>query len=112
MNPIPSQYKPILRALFEDDLAQITDHLIDNASSKVAEQLMQAIDSQIALISSHPEIYPIFEFEPSFRKMPIHNWRYVAFYTINEQKRQIVMTHIYHTSRDIYSIMRETSLLL
>ena len=107
MNLTPSRYKPILRSSFEDDLAQITDYLIDNASSKVAEQLMQAIDSQIALISSHPELYPIFEFEPSFRKMPIHNWRYVAFYSIDKQKHQVILTHIYHTSRDIHSIMQE-----
>ena len=102
MNP----YSPIWLDSFVNELSQITKYLIYNASSSVADQLVEAIKTQARKACSNPELYPVFELEPDFRKMPIRNWRYVAFYTVEEQPRQIILTHIYHTSRDIHSIMQ------
>jgi plasmid stabilization system protein ParE len=100
-------YKIILLNSFENELAEITDYLTENVSHKVAQQLIEVIDSQLDIISTLPYIYPAYAPAPRFRKMPIHNWQYVAFYTITKQKRRIGMVHICHTARDIHSVMRE-----
>ena len=91
---------------YQNELATIIDYLAENASYKVALQLVEDIQLQLDLVTTLPQIYPAYAPAPRFRKMPIHNWQYVAFYTINKQKRQIILTHIYHTSRDIHSIMQ------
>ena len=106
MNKTALPYEITLRDSFEGELAEIIDYLTENASYKVALQLIEDIESQLDLITTLPQIYPVYGPAPRFRKMPVHNWQYVAFYTINKQKHQVVMTHIYHTSRDIRSIMR------
>jgi plasmid stabilization system protein ParE len=71
----------------------------------VARQLAEDIQSQLDPVSKHPFIYPAYEPVPRFRKMPVNSWQYVVFYTVNKQKRQITLAHIYHTSRDIHSMM-------
>jgi len=90
---------------YENELAEIIDYLSEQASYKVALQLIEDIDSQLDLVSTLPLIYPAYAPIPRFRKMPIHSWQYVVFYTINKRKHQIELAHIIHTSRDIHSLM-------
>jgi len=111
MNPTAFPYEIVRLRSFQDELIVVIDYLIENASYKVAMQLAEDIQSQLSLIATLPYIYPIYSLAPRFRKMPIHNWQYVTFYTINKQKRWVVLAHIFHTSRDIYSIMHEKKYL-
>ena len=107
MNPAALPYEITTRDTYENELISIVDYLTENVSYKVAFQLAEDIRSQLATITTHPQIYPVYPHAPRFRKMPIHNWQYVAFYSINKQKRQIILTHIFHTSRDIHSLMQK-----
>ena len=107
MNLTALPYEIIRLRSFQDELIVIIDYLVENASYKVAMQLEEDIQSQLSLITTLPYIYPVYVPVPRFRKMPIQNWQYVTFYTIDKQKHQIALTHVYHTSRDIHSIMRE-----
>ena len=106
MNPTKLPYEIIPLNSFEDELAPIIDYLTENVSYKVSSQLIEDMESQFNLITTLPYIYPVYAPVPRFRKMPIHNWRYVIFYTVDEQKHHIALAHIYHTSRDTYSIMQ------
>ena len=107
MSPTKLPYEIIPLDSFEDELTAITDYLTENASYKVSLQLIDDIETQLSLITTLPYIYPVYAPAPRFRKMPVNNWRYVIFYTVDENKHQIALTHIYHTSRDIHSIMQE-----
>ena len=105
MNKTALPYEIVRLRSFQNELTEIIDYLIENASYKTALQLEEDIQSQLDLVSTLPLIYPVYGPMPRFRKMPVHNWQYVVFYTINKQKHQIVLTHIYHTSRDIHAMM-------
>jgi len=105
MDPTHPQYEIIRHRSFQDDLVSIIDYLTENASYKVALQLEEDIQSQLDLISILPKMYPTYEPVPRFRKMPVHNWQYVVFYTINEKNHHVILTHIFHTSRNIQALM-------
>jgi plasmid stabilization system protein ParE len=105
MNKTALPYEITVRGSYESELSEIIEYLTENASYKVALQLMEDIDSQLDIITTLPYLYPAYIHVPRFRKMSIHNWQYVVFYTVNKQKRQITLAHIYHTSRDIHSMM-------
>ena len=108
MNRQTCQCEIIALPSFEEELTEIFDYLSDNASYKAALHLLEDIKSQLDLITALPFIYPAYEPEPYFRKMPINNWRFVVFYAVNKEKHQVVLTHIYHSSRDIQALMRES----
>ena len=107
MNPTQAQYEIVRHRFFQDDLVAIIDYLSENASYKVALQLEEDIQSQLDLVSVHPKMYPVYEPQPRLRKMPIHNWQYVIFYTISEKNHQVILTNIFHTSRNILALMSE-----
>ena len=110
MSPKPHLYKIISHSDFDDELTQIVEYLSDDASHKAASQMMEDLVSQLDLISTHPFIYPAYPPRPSWRKMAIRYWHYVVFYTINKQKRQIILTHIFHMSRDIHSLIEQKNI--
>ena len=107
MSKTASPFKINARASYENELAEIVDYLAENVSFKVSLQLSEDIKSQLNIISMLPYMYPAYIHVPRFRKMLIHNWQYVVFYTVNKQKRQVTLAHIFHTSRDIHSMMTQ-----
>jgi len=107
MDPTQPQYEIIRHRSFQDDLVAIIDYLTENASYKIALQLEEEIQSQLDLISILPKMYPVYEPQPRLRKMPIHNWQYVIFYTIIEKNHQVILTRIFHTSRNIQALIQK-----
>ena len=79
MNTTALPYEIVRLRSFQNELAEIIDYLIENASYKVAQQLAEDIQSQVALVTTLPFIYPVYGPVPRFRKMPVHNWQYVIF---------------------------------
>ena len=64
-------------------------------------RFINELNQQIESVSDLPYFYPIYEFDERFRKMSMSDWKYIVFYTIDEEKQEIVLYDILHTARDI-----------
>lgn len=93
-------YKKRFLSYYEDDATQIIDYLLA-ASPSAALRFMDALDNQINALAEMPYLYPKYEYDEFFRKMPINDWNYVVFYTVNDEQKEIIFYDILHMSRDI-----------
>ena len=75
-------------------------------SPNTAKELMAKIDESIENLRYMPNAYKVIKknngLNLDYRKIIIKN--YSIIYTINEEKKQIYIAHIYHSKRDYFNL--------
>ena len=94
--PFEDRYLPV----FEDSLADISTYLSDIAPI-YSERFLNDLSDQIKTLMVFPYRYPKYQHDERFRKMSMMDWKYVAFYMVDEEKQEIIFYDILHMSRDI-----------
>ena len=90
---------------FSDSLADITAYLSEIAPI-YSVRFLDDLSHQIETLSDMPYLYPKYEFDNRFHKMSMGDWKYVSFYIVDEEKREIIFYDILHMSRDIPSYLK------
>ena len=75
-----------------------------NKELRIVEQL----DKRLSALMDAPEMYPVYEDFPPFRKITIED--YLAFYTINKHTEIIQIHRLIYGEMDIPKQLEETSL--
>ena len=73
------QYKRLDLHLFTISLSEIVVYLRDEASPAIAKRLFDEVEVQLSNVLNMPNLYPVYEFDARFHKMPVVNWNYIVF---------------------------------
>ncbi len=89
-------------ALF--DLETIKKYVsFDSVSAAI--QLLNEFRVRIDNLCNMPERNPLCEDDPRFRRMVVG--RYLVFYYVDEQQKNIEIHHVWHGMRNIEKLLRE-----
>ena len=92
----------------DQDLREIVEHLVSEASASVALRFIDALEESYALLQSQPEIgrvyVPAHADLSSVRAWRVHRFeRYLVFYEIHDDA--IRVARVLHGSRDIWALL-------
>ena len=93
-----TKYEIFFTELAEIQIIKIYDYISTNcANKKAADDLMASIDDALLYTEKDPYIYPMSKKE-GFRKCRVN--KYIAIYKIVESKKQVWVTHVFHSSQN------------
>jgi plasmid stabilization system protein ParE len=81
------------------DLWQINEYLSDYGEDSL-KNFRESLETFIKNISNMPFMFPKYAGKPKYRKAALA-YGYIAFYRINERKKEIVIYRILHGKRNI-----------
>ena len=99
-------YKRRSLSTFDNSFNEIVDYLSEIAPS-ISLRFINELNQQIEPISDSPYLYPVYEYDERFRKMPMNDWKYIVFYTADVEKQEIILYDILHMSRDIPTYLKD-----
>lgn len=70
----------------------------ENQSIGLGSRFIQSIEKKLTLIKNYPERYP--KRNLHFRETLVQGFPYIIVYHFNKVKKKIVVSAIYHTSRN------------
>ena len=73
-------------------------------SPLAADKFIDALDEKVLDLTKQPLIYRIYEKRPYFRCMPLP-YKYLCFYHVDEDTKQIKIHRILHGKRNIPDIL-------
>ena len=82
---------------FYNDITEAAAYLVDYPQK--AKRIFEKMDKKLNNLIDHPELYPIYENFPEFRKIVIED--YLVFYTINENDDLIEIHRLIYGKMDI-----------
>ena len=82
---------------FHRDVSGIVDSLEDFPQK--AKRVLEQLDKKLSRLVDNPELYPIYEDYPDFRKIAVED--YLAFYTINKRDGIIEIHRLIYGRMDI-----------
>ena len=91
------KYKLDYISTFHMDVWQVTDSLKEYPQKAV--RIFSRLDKILGLLVDMPEMYPVYEPFPMFRKITIED--YAAFYTINEETKLIEVHRLLYGRMDM-----------
>lgn len=97
------EYKVRLLPKANVDLVEIDANLADFPQK--ARRLFLALDKQLALLREMPQMYPVYEDVPAFRKMVVLD--FLVFYTVDDAAREILIHRMRPGRMDYYETMSE-----
>ena len=74
-------------------------------SKKYQVEIIAKIRDRCASLMYAPYIYPVYEHNPTYRKMVVDD--YLVFYKVSEKLQRVSIYRILHGRRDIIRIMRQ-----
>jgi len=91
---------------FYSDIADVSLYLEDYPQK--AKRLFEKMDNKLRNLLDNPELYPVYEDFPEFRKIVIED--FLAFYSINEQAGVIEVHRLIYGKMDVPNqLSRETN---
>ena len=87
---------------FELDLAEMDYNLIE--FPQIAKQIILKIENVLLPLRNMPQIYPVYEDFPIFRKIVIED--YLLFYLIDEDKKQVEIHRLIHVKMDLKNCIK------
>ena len=82
---------------FYSDIASVSDYLEDYPQK--AKRLFEKLDIKLNNLVDNPELYPIYEDFPEFRRIVIED--YLVFYSVDEQAELIEIHRLIAGKMDI-----------
>jgi len=89
-----SKYLPVFMA----DRDVIRAHL-SRFYTGTEKRFFTLVRKKIKQLSDFPLMYPVFEFDPNYRKMVIGD--YLLFYIVDEDNKMVEIHRIFHGAQDI-----------
>jgi plasmid stabilization system protein ParE len=99
-------YKRRSLSVFDNSFSEIVDYLNEIAPN-VSMRFFNELNQQIKSTTDFSFLYPVYEHDERFRRMPMRDWKYNVFYIVDEAKQEIVFYDILHMSRDIQTYLKE-----
>ena len=96
-------YKIDYISTFYYDVLKVEANLQDYQQK--AKRIFEQLDSKLSRLVDNPEMYPIYEDYPDFRKIVIED--YLVFYAINERDRIIEIHRLIYGRMDIVRQLSE-----
>ena len=90
-------YKLEYISTFHTDVLQVIDFLEEYPQK--AQRIFSKLDKILGTLTHMPEMYPVYEDFPLFRKITIED--FLVFYTINKQDRLVEVHRILYERMDI-----------
>ena len=90
-------YKIEITSTFQLDLAEMDLNLY--AYPEKAKRIIEKIDKTLQALVKMPEMYPVYEDFPDFRRIVIED--YLVFYFINEKMGRIEVHRLIYGKRDL-----------
>lgn len=102
-------YKLFFLPLARQDMVDIADYISrtlanPQAASRLAEELVKAIDTLTKLPHSHPVYFPIRPLQHEYRKLIVRN--YLVLYRVDEEARAVTITRVIYAKRDISRLLQ------
>lgn len=96
-------YKIEYISTFHADVLQAIDFLSEY--SQKANRIFSKLDKILGSLVNTPEMYPIYEDFPLFRKVTVED--YLVFYTVNKKDKIIEIHRLIYARMDITKQLRE-----
>jgi addiction module RelE/StbE family toxin len=87
-------------ATFHLDVLDVVDSLEDYPQK--AKRIFEKLDRKLLCLAEHPEMYPIYDDFPDFRKIVVED--YLVFYSINEQDGIVEIHRMIYGRMDINTL--------
>jgi plasmid stabilization system protein ParE len=102
------QYKPIIAAPAEDDLAAVYHYIAEDLDSPdTALRILETVYTALRSLANMPHRCPLVDDERlaaiGYRMLPIKN--YLAFFTVNEETKTVCVERILYARRDWLHIL-------
>ena len=94
------KYAPAFRA----DVLNVVSYLEDYPQKAI--RIFEKIDRKLLLLPQMPEMYPVYEDFPYFRKITVED--YLVFYTVNDKDSLIEIHRLIYGGMDIKSLLDES----
>lgn len=89
---------------YELELEQILSDIVLDYSVDFAIKVVESISQHIEKIKVFPKMYAVYGNIPKYRKFIIEN-KYTVFYTVNDDKKTVIITHIFPSMRDLTQLL-------
>ena len=99
-------YKLRSLSTFNNSFNEIVDYLSE-ISPSISLRFINELNQQVEAMSGFPYIYPVYEYDERFRKMSISDWKYIVFYTVDQEKQEIILYDVLHMLRDIATYLKD-----
>ena len=91
---------------FHTDIASVTSSLKEYP--KMAKRIFEKMDAKLKNLTNLPEMYPIYDDFPDFRKLVIED--YLVFYSINKQAGIIEVHRLIYGRMDVVNQLTMSAL--
>jgi addiction module RelE/StbE family toxin len=92
-------------ATFHFDVLAVVDSLEEYPQK--AKRIFEKLDRKLVSLAEHPEMYPIYDDFPDFRKIVLED--YLIFYSVNERDKIIEIHRFIYGRMDIKTILSGNS---
>jgi len=84
------------------DVAEIRNHLFQYYPSTPLK-FLNTLKKSVETLSDNPLLYPVYEWNPAYRKMPVLD--YLVFYKVFEAEQTIEIHRILYGKRNIKKVL-------
>jgi len=88
------------------DVAEIRNNLSRYYPS-TPKKFLKALKKNIEILRDNPLLYPVYEWNPAYRKMPVLD--FVVFYKVFDEKRTVEIHRVLYGARNVKAILDGTS---
>ena len=71
----------------------------------MGKRIFQEMDDKLEGLQVNPFVWPQYLANPKYRRINIE--AHSIFYVVNEEKREVIVCHIYYSKRDILRLLED-----